>query len=138
MARYCNWSTETPKFERCLNLAEPGGYRCSEHQIKKRKRTGDMTTAAKDAVRQRDGNVCAQCGQPAHEVDHILELDEFAPDDKWKANLPSNLQLLCFHHHAVKTARYRKEKIDLGDPDDTSTSARNRKKKRRRQQGFHY
>lgn len=138
MARYCNWSTETPRFERCLNLAEPGGYRCSEHLIKKQKRQGDLETAVKEAVRQRDNYKCVICGSPAKEVDHIDELASFEPEDKWRANLPSNLQTLCFHHHAVKTARFRKEAIVLDDPDDTSTTARNRKKKRRRKQGFHY
>lgn len=138
MARYCTWSTETPRFERCLNLAEPGGYRCSEHQVKKKKRIGDLTTQAKEAVRQRDGYRCVRCGAPAHEVNHIQELSSFAPEDKWRANLPSNLETLCFQHHAQETARYRKEQIILDDPDDTSTSARNRKRKRMRKQGFYF
>ena len=138
MARYCTWSTETPSFERCLNIAEPGGYRCSEHIVKKPRRKGDLATQVKNSIRQRDGGVCAVCGSPANEVDHIVELNEFAPDDKWKANLPGNLQLLCFHHHTLKTVQYGKTQISIDDPDDTSTSARNRKKKRRRQQGFYY
>lgn len=138
MARYCNWSTETPRFERCMNLAEEGTYRCAEHAIKKKRREGDLSSSEKNKIREYFGFKCAICGSYATEIDHIEELDTFAPDEKWKANLLSNLQLLCFHHHSVKTARYRKSKIDVGDPNDRSTSARNRKKKRRRAQGFHY
>jgi 5-methylcytosine-specific restriction endonuclease McrA len=109
-----------------------------EHPKEKVKRQGDLDTAAKNAIRDRFGRKCAICGQFAIEVDHIVEMAEFAPEDKWRANLPSNLQLLCFQHHAEKTAKYRRDKIVLDDPDDTSTSARNRKKKRRRKNGIYY
>lgn len=87
---------------------------------------------------QRDGWKCVQCGQQATEVNHIVPFSVFPPDEKWKANLPSNLESLCLKHHAIITARQRKEFIVLDDPNDTSTSARNRKKKRRRKQGFYY
>lgn len=132
MARYCNWSTETPRFQRCRQIAVEGTYRCEEHQIKRKTRKGHLSGSQRAAVRQAFGGVCAipGCTQSAHEVDHIVEVNEFAPDEKWKANLPSNLQVLCFKHHLMKTNEYRKSLIDLGDPNDTSTSARNRKKKR--------
>lgn len=132
MARYCNWSTEVPRFERCRNLAVEGTYRCEQHKIQKRARKGNLTGAQKQKVRDAFGGICASpgCSNPAHEVDHIVELNEFPPDEKWKANLPSNLQVLCFQHHLLKTNAYRKSLISEGDPNDRSTSARNRKKKR--------
>ena len=139
MARYCNWSTESPRFQRCRAIAEPGTYRCSEHQTKKvYKRSGDLTTAMKNAIRKRDNFECAVCGEYADEVDHVVELNEFGPDEKHLANRPSNLQLLCGKHHKDKTGAYRKSLIVEDDVHDTSTTARNRKKKRRRAQGFYY
>lgn len=138
MARYCNYSTETPRFERCINFAEPGGYRCSEHLIKKQKREGDLETSAKIAFRKQMNFECAECGGYAVEIDHIIEMIDFAPEDRWMANLPSNLQLLCYDHHLKKTANFRKSRIDVGDPNDRSTTARNRKKKRMRSRGFYY
>lgn len=138
MAKQCSWYREQPKYEACLNMAVPGKSRCEEHALKKVKRAGDMETEAKNAFRKRNGNICAECGAPAYEIDHIVELSEFAPEDKWKANLPSNLQLLCYDHHLRKTNEFRKEQIVLKDPNDQRTSARNRKKQRRRKRGFYY
>lgn len=123
-----------------MNFAENGASRCAEHKIKKRKRKGDLTSAQKEQVRRSFNYTCAEpgCVGEAHEVDHIVELSEFPEGEEWKANLSSNLQALCFYHHSLKTADYRKSQIDVGDPNDRSTSARNRKKKRRRAEGFHY
>lgn len=138
--KYCNWSTETPKFERCMNIAEEGTYRCKEHPVKKRRRQGDLTNKQRNQVRDSFGGVCAEpgCRKPGHDVDHIVELNEFAPDEKHLANMPSNLQLLCFEHHLIKTNEYRQSLIHAKDPNDRSTSARNRKKLRRKIQGFQY
>lgn len=121
-----------------MNIALPGSSRCEEHQVKKTKRTESLTTEAKNAFRKRAGNVCAECNEYAYEVDHIIELNEFPEDEKWKADLPSNLQLLCYEHHLRKTNQYKKDQIVLRDPNDYSTSARSRKKSRRRKQGFYY
>lgn len=130
--RYCSWYTEEPKYERCYNLVEDGKTRCEEHK-KKKTRTGDLTTAQKKAVREAYGNVCAICGKEAYEVDHIRELSDFPEKDQWKANLPSNLQVLCFEHHLRKTNEYRRNIAG----DDRYTSARNRKNKRRRDRGMY-
>lgn len=138
MAKQCSWFTENPRYEQCIETAVPGTSRCEEHTIKKKKRKEDLTTAAKNAFRKRKDNKCSRCGKEAYEVDHIVELNEFADDEKWKANLPSNLQLLCYYCHLEKTNEYKKSKIELKDPNDYSTSARNRKKQRRRKQGFYY
>jgi 5-methylcytosine-specific restriction endonuclease McrA len=86
----------------------------------------------------RDKHSCVKCGQPASEVNHIKQLSLFPLDERWKANLPSNLEALCLKHHAIITAQQRKDAIVLDDPDDTSTSARNRKKKRMRKAGYHF
>ena len=139
MAKYCSWYTEEPKYERCYNFAEPGKSRCEDHRLKKRARKGNLTFEQKEHVRRTFGGICAVpgCQGEAHEVDHIVELDQFPEGEKWKANLSENLQILCFYHHSLKTAEYRKSKIDVGDPNDRSTSARNRKKKRMRAQGFY-
>lgn len=139
MARICNWSTETPRFQRCLELAEPGTYRCKDHQTKKvYRRSGELTEAVKRVVRERFNYECAVCGEYANEVDHIVELNEFAPTEKHRANMLSNLQLLCSKHHLEKTNGYRTSLIEDMQFHDYSTSARNRKKKRRKKQGFYY
>ena len=138
MAKQCAWYTETPRYEQCIEPAVPGSSRCENHKIQKKKRKESLTTEAKNAFRKRAGNVCAECNQPAYEVDHIVEIHEFPDGDKWKADLPSNLQLLCYEHHLQKTNRYKRDKIVLKDHSDYSTSARNRKKQRRRKLGFYY
>lgn len=137
--KYCSWYTEEPRYERCMNFAEPGKSRCADHRLQKKVRSGNLTTDQKERVRASYGGLCAHpgCRAEAFEVDHIVELNEFPEEEKWRANLQSNLQVLCFYHHQIKTAEYRKSKIDVGDPNDRSTSARNRKKKRRRAQGFY-
>lgn len=97
-----------------------------------------MTASVREAVMRRDDRRCVKCGQPATEVNHIVPFSEFGPGEKWQANVMSNLEALCLKHHAIETAKQRKNAIILDDPDDRSTSARNRKKKRRRKSGFHY
>lgn len=138
MARYCNYFTETPRYERCMNLAVEGSSRCADHPIKKKRRTGDLTRAQKEAARKAHHGTCAVpgCTRKAFEVDHIVELNEFSPERRWMANLPSNLQLLCFEHHLLKTNEYRRSMVGIPDPNDRSTSARNRKKLRRKARGF--
>lgn len=137
MARLCTYFDENP-YTPCMNLAVKGTYRCPEHPKTKPHREGDMTNAVRESVMARDHHKCVECGQPATEVNHIVPFSRFAPDEKWKANMPTNLEALCLKHHAIKTAHQRKEDIVLADPNDTSTSARNRKKQRRRKQGFYY
>ena len=137
MARYCTYYTENP-YTPCMNIAVKGTYRCPEHPKTKPHRSGDMTAATRQSVLMRDNYKCVECGQPADEVNHIVPFARFSEEEKWKANMPSNLESLCLKHHAIKTAQQRKEDIVLDDPNDRSTSARNRKKKRRRKQGFYY
>lgn len=135
MARFCTYFTEDP-YTPCMSFAEPGKYRCAQHRKKPRAgRPGDMTQAIRASVLARDHGKCVKCGQPATEVNHIVPFGKFPPDEKWRANLPSNLESLCMHDHAVITARQRQDDIIIDDPNDTSTSARNRKKKRLRKQG---
>lgn len=119
-------------------MAEGKSGRCEDHPKKKPKRAGDLTTAHKDAIRQRDGHVCAECGEPANEVDHIVEIYHFDEDELWKANLPSNLQLLCGIHHKEKTTKFRREELQKKPADihDRSISPRARKKRRMREQGY--
>ena len=120
-------------------MAEPGSYRCKEHQTKKvYRRSGELTETMKEVVRKRGDYKCAICGEYAKEVDHIVELNEFSPERKYLANRLSNLQLLCREHHLEKTNKYRTSLVETPDYFDYSTSARNRKKKRRKKQGFYY
>lgn len=138
MAKLCNWYEEFPKYVRCDNFAEPGEYRCEEHPKEKiYKRSGDLTEAHKDAIRQRDNYQCAVCGEYAIEVDHIEELALFSDADRWKANLASNLQLLCKKHHKNKTNEFRESRAKKDDDMyDRSISARARKKRRLRNLGY--
>lgn len=138
--KYCSWHIESPKYQRCMNFAEEGKSRCADHRLKKRARKGNLTASQREMVIKSQGGLCNEpgCHGEAIEVDHIVELDQFEEHEKWKANISSNLQGLCFYHHQLKTADYRKSKISLSDPNDRSTSARNRKKQRRRKQGFYY
>jgi len=60
-------------------------------------------TLRAEALR-RDQNACAICGQPANEVDHIIELNEGG------SNTLDNLQTLCQPHHSQKTAKYNSQR----------------------------
>ena len=138
MAKYCNWVQEFPAYQSCFNMAEGSSGRCDEHPKEKPKRAGNLTTAQKDAIRQRDEGICAECGEPANEVDHIVELYHFDEDELWKANLASNLQLLCKIHHQEKTTKFRREELrtPVADIHDRSLSPRARKKRRMKAQGY--
>lgn len=116
-------------------------YRCELHppqsnldanQRMRAKMTRRLSKAEKDAIRARDFHVCRECGEPAHQVDHIQEIADGGD------NRPSNLQLLCDKHHALKTATSKRE----GDPRDAATlrrelSARALHKRKLRDQGFY-
>lgn len=54
-------------------------------------------TAAR--IRRRDGNRCQACGQPGHEVDHIINVKAGGTDR------PDNLETLCTPCHKAKTQR---------------------------------
>ena len=140
--RICNYYTETPRYQRCSNAAIEGSSHCAEHQQPTPVRAGELSDAVKNKVREQYGHVCAECGAPAKEVDHIVPLAEFSPGQKHLANLMSNLQLLCETHHKRKTAEQLRAEAERNlngiNFYDTSTSARNRKKKRRRAQGIWY
>lgn len=137
MAKYCTWNTQEPSFRKCSNLAEPGSYRCKEHPAKiTYARVGELSRAQKEAVRKRDSHRCAICGEYANEVDHIVELSTFDYSEVWKANLPSNLQLLCEKHHKEKTKNFRKSQIPTFVTYDPTISPRANKKKRMKAEGY--
>lgn len=60
-------------------------------------------TAAR--IRRRDGNRCQACGQPGHEVDHIINVKAGGTDR------PDNLQTLCDACHDEKTTEEREAAI---------------------------
>lgn len=140
--RICNWYTESPRYVRCANFAIEGTSRCIEHQEVKPPRQGELTEAERRAVLERYDYTCVQCGLQGNQVDHIIPLEDFSPGQKHRANVLSNLQVLCDKHHKEKTRKQLRDKAEegLGHVNffDTSTSARNRKKKRRRAQGIWY
>lgn len=122
-----------------MNIAVKGAYRCEEHPKQLPPgREGDMTSAVRASILARDNYKCVKCGGKATEVNHIVPFGKFPPDEKWKANLPGNLESLCIKDHAVITRKQRRDNIQPNESYDFSTSARNRKKKRRRKQGFYY
>lgn len=135
MPKLCSWFTETPSYKRCMNFAEPGESRCKEHKISK-KREGDMARAIRNEVWESYDGICAICGQPGYEVDHIDELDSFPVHQRWRANLKTNLQVLCFMCHSKKTRDYNHSLGADMDPNNRTTSHRNRKRKRLRREGF--
>ncbi|WP_159844885.1 HNH endonuclease [Nocardia sp. CY41] len=50
-----------------------------------------------DSIRRRDHHTCQKCGNPGHEVDHILNVKADGTDDD------DNLQVLCKDCHDAKT-----------------------------------
>lgn len=136
MAKYCTWVTEEPRYQQCHNLAIAGTYRCAEHPAQKIRRIGNLSQAQKEAIRARDNHSCAVCGERANDVDHIQELSTFSHEDLWKANLPSNLQLLCDKHHKKKNKEFAKEKRPEMFVYDHSVSPRANKKRRMRIEGY--
>lgn len=52
---------------------------------------------------ERDGHRCLNCGEPATEVDHILEIQDGGPEFDL-----ANLRSLCHACHATKTAARRR------------------------------
>ena len=51
------------------------------------------------------GKNCNVCGEPANEVDHIIELDAGGDESL------DNLQVLCTYHHAIKTSSYNSARM---------------------------
>ena len=120
-------------YHACHNLALPGTTRCVEHPLPKKE--SHTTDSIRKRVRELYDGKCAICGKPGTEVDHIIELSEFQPHEKYLANRLDNLQLLCFEHHVQKTTAFN-QRFAPTDPNDFSVSARARKRRRMRQQGF--
>lgn len=128
----CSWrSGENPAIGCSRPAVEaPNGddFRCKEHWRKatltgNKGRQRPLTEAEKNYIRERDFHVCRQCGQPAREVDHIVEYADGGGND------PSNLQLLCDHHHNQKT-RLSQEAWDPGIRRGTSARAQVKRKAR--------
>lgn len=110
-----------------------GDHRCDDHQREvwsgqsDRKRTlPPLSQAEKDYIRERDYHVCRVCGEPAHEVDHIVEAADGGD------NRSSNLQLLCDKHHHAKTRRSQADRAPR-----RKVSARADAKRRRRRMGLY-
>lgn len=90
------------------------------------------------------GHVCAVCGGVANEVDHIEPLSSFPFEERHKANLLSNLQLLCRKHHNEKTRQEARDRHGsdgydpLQDMHNYHKSNRSRKKARQRANNIWY
>ena len=128
----CSWrSGENPAIGCSRPAVEaPNGddFRCKEHWRKatltgNKGRQRPLTEAEKNYIRERDFHVCRECGQPAREVDHIVEYADGGSND------PSNLQLLCDIHHNQKT-RLSQEAWDPGVRRGTSARAQSKRKAR--------
>ena len=134
----CSWRNPEDQRIKCRQTAvrtRQGDNRCADHQRekwagqsdRKRRNLPPLTQSEKEYIRDRDHNSCAECGEPAHEVDHIVEAADGG------TNLPSNLQLLCDTHHAKKTRWSQSAR----QPIDPKTSARAQAKRRRRRMGLY-
>lgn len=136
--KLCSWRDPEWESIKCRNLAVESptkeNFRCEEHWRKswedggeKKRAVPALTQAEKDHIRERDWHVCRECGEPAHEVDHIVEVVDGG------TNVPSNLQLLCGPHHRAKSAARKMENRPL----QQKVSAKARRNRQRRRQGFY-
>ncbi|QAU06351.1 HNH endonuclease [Gordonia phage WhoseManz] len=128
----CSWRDPEDASRGCSRRAEeaPNGddFRCRAHWRKTLagkgpRRVRPLTIAEKEYIRERDHHACRECGEFAHEVDHIVEVADGG------GNEPSNLQLLCDRHHAAKT-RASQEAWNPGVRRDTSARAQAKRKAR--------
>lgn len=60
-----------------------------------------------ERIRRRDGHRCQRCGQPGHQVDHIVNVASTGRQD----DRPANLQTLCDACHDEKTTEEREAAI---------------------------
>lgn len=138
-SKTCSWRDPVRPSIGCAKVAVDGKngdtFRCEAHQREswagrsdKKRAVPPLTEEEKQFIRDRDWHVCAECGEPAHEVDHVVEVADGG------TNAPSNLQLLCDPHHRQKT-RLSQEKWKSDDRRDTSPRAR--AKRRRRLRGLY-
>jgi hypothetical protein len=136
----CSWRDPENPRKGCGKTAVVGrsgeDFRCESHQRKawagasdRRRRVPPLTPEEKAFIRERDWHACRTCGEPANEVDHIVEVADGG------TNVPSNLQLLCAEHHAEKTRT--SQEAWKSDDARRGTSARAKAKRRRRAQGFY-
>lgn len=133
-ARFCSWTGNGERFDKCRNLVTGNNYRCPEHQVKRDRSSHRLTEHQKREIREYFQYRCAVagCNERAHQIDHIREITDFPANQMHLANQISNLQLLCDLHHYQKTSRYIRENTPAVD----TTSARNRKHKRMRDNGL--
>ena len=134
----CSWRDGARGCSRRAEEAPNGDdFRCKEHWRKSTlsanekarvRRVKPLTEAEKDFIRERDFHVCRECGAPAHQVDHIIEIADGGD------NHPDNLQLLCDPHHNRKT-RASQEAWNAGPR--RNTSARAQAKRRVRASGLY-
>lgn len=129
----CSWrSGEDPSIgcsRRAVEAPNGDDFRCQQHWRKTTLKGSDgrrirpLTETEKNYIRERDFHVCRQCGEPARQVDHIIEAADGG------TNEPSNLQLLCDSHHNAKT-RQSQEAWDPGVRRGTSARAQAKRKAR--------
>ena len=134
----CSWREGAQGCSRRAEEAPNGDdFRCRAHwrtstlsanQRERQRRIKKLTEVEKDFVRDRDWHVCRECGAPARQVDHIVEIADGGD------NRPSNLQLLCDDHHAAKT---RRSQEDWNPGNRRGTSARAQAKRRARAAGVY-
>ena len=134
----CSWRDGARGCSRRAEQAPNGDdFRCKEHwrkstldanQRARQQRIKALTEREKGAIRERDFHVCRECGAPARQVDHIVEIADGGD------NRPSNLQLLCDDHHAAKT---RRSQEDWNAGPRRGTSARAQAKRRARAAGVY-
>lgn len=137
-SKTCSWRDPENESIGCSKVATeaPNGenFRCELHWRKPWKgqsasrREKPLTEAEKNFIRERDWHVCRECGNPAHQVDHIVEYVDGGTRD------PANLQLLCDSCHMKKT-RHSQSKANqaLG----RRVSSRASLKRRRRMMGLY-
>lgn len=130
----------------CSRATTGGKPRCDEHTkplesyrragIDRARRIKRLTVAEKNHIRERDWNTCRECGEPGHEVDHIVATKDGGD------NRPSNLQLLCADCHDRKTRREAQDATEAAyEANDVPAwkrgSSRARAKRQHRRNGFY-
>lgn len=137
-SKICSWRDPDNPGIGCAKVAveSPQGenFRCQMHWRKPwsgqsaSQRERPLTEAEKNFIRERDWHVCRNCGEPAHQVDHIVEYVDGG------TRHPENLQLLCDSCHMKKT---RRSQSAANQALGRKVSSRANLKRRRRMMGFY-
>lgn len=103
----------------CGNPPDGADGRCARHrrrELATHKARHPWTRAYGDpdfrqARSRLQGQPCAQCGQPAQQIDHITPLADLWETDRWPArHQPQNLQPLCLRCHTTKTRQQQTQR----------------------------